>query len=328
LKFARFGGVCALLLLSTTSYAQHIVRAGDFVVYSWTANDRLAQRVLEFARQYDSLPALPAAAPAFGSPIRVMLAPDDRRFQQAIGGRAPEWGVGVAVPAEGLIVLRAYGGTRGAYSELRRVFRHELAHIALHRYLEGARIPRWFNEGYATWAAGELDVESAWLLRLAFATQKAPPLDSLELSWPTATTDARVAYLLAGSVVQYLVNESGTRGLELFLQRWRASGSLESALAATYGVSLDQLEEHWRRDVRRRYGWFTVFTQSAVFFACAALGVLVLFMIRRRRDRHKLARLKETEPPDEPAYWDVDETRSDDETQRPAIDREPRPPDI
>lgn len=314
MKLARLVGVCALLLFSTTSYAQHTVREGDFVVYSWTSSDRLARRVLEFARQYDSLPALPAAAPGFGSPIRVILAPDARRFQQATGGRAPEWGAGVAVPAEGLIVLRAYGGTRGAYNEMRRIFRHELAHVALHRYLEGARIPRWFNEGYATWAAGELDVESAWLLRLAFATQKAPPLDSLELSWPTATTDARVAYLLAASVVQYLVNESGTHGLELFLQRWRASGSLETALGATYGISLDQLEEHWRRDVRRRYGWFAVFTQSAVFFTFAALGVLLLFMIRRRRDRDRLARLKETEPPDEPAFWKEDETQSDGET--------------
>ena len=326
MKLARLAGVCALVLLATTSYAQHTVREGDFVVFSWTSNDRLARRILEYARQYASLPALPAAAPTFGSPIRVMLAPDDRHFQQAIGGRAPEWGVGVAVPAEGLIVLRAYGGTRGAYSEIRRVFRHELAHIALHRYLEGARIPRWFNEGYATWAAGELDVESAWLLRVAFATQRAPPLDSLELSWPTGATDARVAYLLAASVVQYLVNESGTHGLELFLQRWRASGSLETALGATYGISLDQLEEHWRRDVRRRYGWLAVASQSAVFFAFAALGVLVLFVIRRRRDRNRLARLKETEPPDEPAFWNEDEGQVDGEAR--GIDREPRPPDI
>lgn len=328
MKLLVLGSLCALLLLSTTSHAQHVVREGDFVVYSWTSNDRLARRVLEYAREYDSLPALPAAAPTFGSPIRIVLAPDDRRFQQAIGGRAPEWGVGVAVPAEGLIVLRAYGGTRGAYSEIRRVFRHELAHIALHRYLEGARIPRWFNEGYATWAAGELDVESAWLLRVAFATQRAPPLDSLELSWPTGATDARVAYLLAASVVQYLVNESGAHGLEVFLQRWRASRSLDAALGATYGISLDQLEEHWRRDVRRRYGWFAVFTQSAVFFAFAALGVLVLFVIRRRRDRARLARLKETEPPDEPAFWQEDDAQGNDDAQSRGIDREPRPPDI
>ena len=31
--------------------------------------------------------------------------------------------------------------------------------------------------------------------------------------------------------------------------------------------------------------------------------VLVLFAIRRRRDRRKLALLRQNEPPDEPAYW-------------------------
>jgi hypothetical protein len=34
-----------------------------------------------------------------------------------------------------------------------------------------------------------------------------------------------------------------------------------------------------------------------------AVLVAILFGIRRRRDRARLARLRETEPPDEPAYW-------------------------
>lgn len=315
----------ALLLLATTAAGQTTVREGTIIVRSWTSSDRLARRVLEYAREYDSLPALPATAPAFGRPITIILAPDDRRFREATGGRAPEWGAGVAVPDQGLIVLRAYGGTRGAFTELRRIFRHELAHIALHRYLEGTRIPRWFNEGYAIWAAGELDTEAAWLLRVAFATQRAPPLDSLALAWPAGAADARIAYLLAASVVQYLVNESGTRGLELFLERWRTSRSFDAALAATYGISFDQLEEHWRRDVRRRYGWFAAFAQSAVFFTFAALAVIGLYLIRKRRDRVRLQRLKETEPPDEPAYWQETETNRAPDM---GIDPERRPPDI
>ncbi|MGQ0561760.1 MAG: peptidase MA family metallohydrolase [Gemmatimonadota bacterium] len=292
----------AALLLATTAQAQNIVRSGPYVVESWTSNQRLARAVLTEARVF-SLPALPPQAPAFDEPIRIVLARNDAHFREATGNRAPEWGVGVAAPEEGLIVLRAYATRGGAYDQLRSVLRHELAHIALHRYMRAARIPRWFDEGYSMWAAGELDAGGEWQLRLAFAFGGAPSLDSLGLAWPDMRGEARIAYLLAGSVVKHLVNESGERGLDLFMRRWHDTGDFEGALAGIYGLSIDQLETHWRRDVRRRYGWFAVFVQSAAFVTFAAIGVLALYFIRRRRDRAKLDQLRATEPPDQPAFW-------------------------
>jgi hypothetical protein len=32
--------------------------------------------------------------------------------------------------------------------------------------------------------------------------------------------------------------------------------------------------------------------------------LLVLLVLRRRRDRGRLARLRATDPPDQPAYWE------------------------
>lgn len=273
---------------------------------------RLGQRVLQQLRAAPPLPGLPPEAPGFGRSIHIILARSDAQFDSITGGVIPEWGAGVADAASGTIVVPGYGGGRAAQSNPQRVLRHEIAHIALHRYLAPSRIPRWFNEGYATWAAGELDIEGEWRLRLAFAARSAPPLDSLELNWPRATEDARTAYLLSASIVGYLVRASGIEGLELFLARWQRSQSMEQALAATYGMSIDQLETYWRRDVRRRYGWLAVLTQSAVFMAGASVVLLVLFAIRRRRDRRKLALLKATEPPDAPAYWNEEERAVDD----------------
>ena len=60
--------------------------------------------------------------------------------------------------------------------------------------------------------------------------------------------------------------------------------------------------------MRRRYGWFAALTQSAVFVTFAAVGIFALYFVRKRRDRAKLARLKASEPPDEPAYWTDTET--------------------
>jgi hypothetical protein len=125
-------------------------------------------------------------------------------------------------------------------------------------------------------------------------------LDSLELSWPSISNDARVAYALAATVVQYLVRERGTRGLTAFLAKWRTTQSFETALATTYGLSIDQLESHWRRDCKKRYGWLAALTQTSIAVTLLSIGVLALYFIRRRRDRKRMAILEATERPMRP----------------------------
>ncbi len=309
----------ALLLtlgFATTASAQQIelsrIQSGPYTIDYPADRPRLGRSIAELIEKSASFPALPRNAPAFGQPVRIIMAASDAHFDAVTGGAIPEWGAGVANPSAGWIVIPGYGGGRAATNDMRSVLRHELAHIALHRYLAPARVPRWFNEGYATWVAGDLDLEGEWRLRVAFAARSAPPLDSLELAWPTATEDARIAYLLSASVVNYLVRSSGVPALELFLQRWRTSQNMEQALATTYGMSVDQLETYWIRDVRKRYGWLAVVTQSAVFMAAASVMLLILFVIRRRRDRRHLAVMRANEPPDAPAYWNEDESLVDD----------------
>ncbi|MBI4408633.1 MAG: hypothetical protein HY561_02920 [Gemmatimonadetes bacterium] len=276
-----------------------VLRDGNLAVRFWPEHARLAPRILAAAAAA-RFPALPPGVLRQGPDVSIVLAPDPARFHALTGGRIPEWGAGAALPAAGVVVLPTF---RDAPDERAAVLRHELAHLALHRWLAPARVPRWFDEGYARWAAGEWDWEAGWMLRIAFALRRAPPLDSLELGWPTGAPDARVAYLLAASAVAFLVERSGEYGLRRLLERWRAGGALESALRQTYGLTLSQFEEDWRREVRRRYGWLYFLSNSMVFWALTALLLLWLFHRRRLRDRAKLAQLRATEPPDAPAYW-------------------------
>lgn len=288
--------------MSTPSLPQIV--DGNVIVYYWPGGEAFARDVATAASNALSLPALPPGVLEFPPPVRIYLPPDEARFDSITGGRAPEWGAGVAMPDSSIIVLPAYSSlSRGAVQDLGPVLRHELAHVALHRYLGAVQIPRWFSEGYATWAAGQLDADAAWLLRIAFLTRRAPPLDSLALDWPVLTTDARVAYLLSASAVGFLVETGGQQGLEMLLARWRETGSFDDALRATYTLTTGQLEEYWSRSVRRRYGWLLFFAQTAVIWVIITVLVLVLYIIRRRRDRAKLERLKAAEIPDQPAYW-------------------------
>jgi len=318
---AVLAGLCAAPALPLAGQADPTapltLSAGPLRIEYWPGHERLARRLLAAAEAAGPLPALPPAALA-GAPVRVVLAPDASRFAALAGGSVPEWGAGIADPERDLVVLPAFSPRGGAPHELARTLRHELAHIALHRHLAPARVPRWFDEGFASWASGEWDRGAAWQLQIAFALHRAPPLDSIALEWPDGETDARLAYLLSATAVAYLAEHGGVAGLERLLARWKEMGAFEPALRRTYGFTLSGFEAAWQAHVRRRYGWLFVLSHSVAFWAFAALLLLALFAARRRRDRAALERLRATEPPDEPPYWLSTEPEQARETTGPA----------
>lgn len=278
--------------------------AGPLRFHYWPGGEGLARRLAEVAEMLPSLPAFPAGTLERDGPISVFLAPDAARFDSLAGGHAPEWSAGVALPAARVIILPGFISERAEPFRLGRILQHELAHLALHDYLAPARAPRWFDEGYAQWAAGEWGWEGAWQLWAAFTLNRAPPLDSISLDWPAAHADASLAYLLAFSAVSYLIEHGGgEEGLRIFLERWREGGALEPALRQTYGLTVAQFEHDWLRQVRQRYGWGLLLTNSLIFWAPMA-GLIVLLTVRRRRRLHeRLEALRADEIPDSPAYW-------------------------
>lgn len=302
---AAVGGAAILFFLLFTgggvpARGQTVLEGRRASVVHWPGDSLRAHGLLEAIGSLGSLPGLPPGVPE--TPIRVILAPSEAVLDSLLGGGAPEWGAGFADPSTRTIVLPAYPSDRTRFGDPARVLRHEWAHLALHAHVGAVRIPRWFDEGYAEWATG-WDASEAWRLRVAFAVGDVPPLDSLTLRFPGDAASARLAYLLSATAVDYLVEASGTRGLRLLLDEIRETESFERAFRRTYGATVAQFEEDWRKHVKERYGWLLLLSHSAVFWLAASVLLLVLFWIRRRRDRRKMAKLRATEPPDRPAFW-------------------------
>jgi hypothetical protein len=316
----RCGIICALVLGTGAAAAavaaqQGTIRSRDVVLHYWPGQERLAASLMPPDAGF-RFPGLPADILERGVDVNVYVAPDPARWDSLTGGRAPEWGAGVALPHQGIIVVPGYVSGRGGTHTLPVTLRHELAHVALQRALPNVVIPRWFNEGYATWTAGQFDADAGWMLRLAFATGRAAPLDSLTLDWPLMEADARLAYLLSASAVRYLHSLGTDATFERFLHSAERHGDFETALREVYTVSSAQFERLWRAHVRRSYGWLQLLAQSMFIWLVLTLLVLGLFVIRRRRDRRRMRELLETELPDEPAYWTpgwVDEEEEEEE---------------
>ncbi len=270
-------------------------------VVFWPGDEDRAERVADVL---DPPPRLPWLPDVFPSQVVFYLAPDPETWDTLTGGRLPDWGAGVAIPERRMAALPLFEPPAGGLRDRDRTVIHEWAHLGLHEYLAGLRIPRWFDEGYAQRASGGWNIDEAWRLRVGLVRGGAPPLDSISLAWPRGRTGAELAYLLSGSAVEYLASVAGERGLEIFLGRWRELGDFEEAFRRTFGYTTGTFETRWIEHVRRRYGWVLVFTQTAVFWAFAALALLMLVKIRSQRNREQLARLRATQPPSRPAYWE------------------------
>lgn len=215
--------------------------------------------------------------------MRLIVTPDAEAFQRVNRGRIPSWGVGLAMPGQRTIIVRADAPSP------RQALRHELAHLALHEVVRG-RVPLWFSEGYAVVAAGEWDRAEALQLNLAVVRGAVGDLRTLDAALRRSEAEASTAYALAGSTVQLLarMNPSGT--LDALVDRLAGGAPFDSAVRLTTGHTLASFERSWQRDLRRRYGWLVWLAAGGGWFVLAVV-VLLAARWRRRRDQPRRAAL-------------------------------------
>jgi hypothetical protein len=282
--------VTASLTASITLGAQEPVQAraieldsGRFTFVAFPRDAALAKSLLTEALRRDTFPGLPRPT----AHARILITPDALHFHEAIGASAPEWGAAIATPANGRIVMQGSRASSAA-GDPRETLRHELAHLALYETL-GDLPPRWFDEGYASFAAGELARDDVLATNIALVFTGIPPLDSLDALFQGGATRAQTGYALARRAVADIAAQDKNRGLSLFFQYWRETRSFDVALRRAYGVTEATFESQWKANTRRRYGALAIFA-DVTFGVLLLLAVLApLWAIRRQRDRRRLA---------------------------------------
>lgn len=250
----------------------------------------------------------PATWPGLGrrdpGPLRLIVTDGGAEFGGTAPGRVPSWGVGLALTGARTIVIRVDGGGNPY-----QVLRHELAHLALHEAVR-ARLPLWFNEGYAVVAAGELGRMQALRLNLALAGGRVPTFRELERELRASQLEAQQAYALAGTAVAYLARRHPEGTLDALIRRLEAGTGFEDAVLATTGLRIAQFEAAWRRDTKRRYGLVVWLVAGGGWLIAGGL-LIVGILLRRRRDRPRRAALDvgwELPAPEEPPLAELDRT--------------------
>jgi len=260
--------------------------SGRLTFVYYPRDDRLAHSLATAALAHDTFPGL--ARPH--QRALIAIAPDAKTFRAWVGPSAPEWGAAIAFPESRRIVI--HGRDAGARAgDPVGTLRHELAHLALHEAL-GDLPPRWFDEGYASYAAGEWGRDEALATSAALVFHPVPSIESLDDYFLSGASRADDGYALAHRAVAELASLDERRGLTLFFQYWKETGSMDKAVRQAYGLTLADFDQRWRDSTRRRYGALALTADFALLGLLGGVTLLPLWIARRRRDRRRLEAMR------------------------------------
>lgn len=269
--------------------------SGRLVVFAGPAEARLATSLLADASARGGFPGIPALRDT----AWVWIAPDERTFRRWVGPSAPEWGAAIAFPARRVIVLQGRDAGADAGDPV-RTFRHELAHLALAEVL-GPDVPRWFDEGYASFAAGEWGRDEVLATSVGLIWRGIPSLAGLDSAFDGGSDRAQRGYALAHRAVVELAVLGGASGLSPLFTEWRASGSFDAALRAAHGLTAEGFEARFRTVVRRQYGVLALAADLGVLGIALVALVAPFWWRRRRESRARLDRMRAFEARQEAA---------------------------
>jgi hypothetical protein len=287
---------------AATAVAVELRMENDSFVIRYTAGDERIAAELERESLRIRERVITDIGVDFAEKTEIRLCPTLEAFREAQPGRTwiPLWAIGVAYPAENVIVLRSPRAVKGSRIDVADVFAHEFSHIALGRALAGVTVPVWLNEGLAMYEAREWTFSRISVLTRASLMDRLIPLPVLTLSFPAEEGPAELAYAESFMFISFLINKVGREAFHRLIRDYTRYGDLEGALRRGTGMSIADLEERWLVYLKLRVSWIPIITSVSTLWFIAAL-IFVYGYARKKRQAER--RLKEMEKEEESKEW-------------------------
>jgi hypothetical protein len=215
----------------------------------------------------------------FGSPIRVILAPNG----SPAALETPQWMSGYALSDASIIVLLTDQVLTYPNDSLTDVFLHEIGHILAHRAAGKQPLPRWFDEGLAMIAARTWDIEDRARLVWAMVSGTEVTLDELNTLFVKDDTSVRRAYVLAHAFTLDILKHTQRDVPKRILAKVKQGLSFHEAFAQTTFMTLAQAEEaFWNRQTLWSR-WIPVATSSGMVWLTITFLAFWVWKKQRRR---------------------------------------------
>lgn len=324
--------LCVLFLCRDAGFALDLeldwntISDGGVTVRYRGASDLLAGQVLDKATGF-----LDESAIFFGvetrGPYDIVIADSREQFVelQPTSRPAPEWAGALTYPGLGLVLIMTPGAMEisnltGGGTRYWSLLRHEMAHLVLGEAesIHHTRLPRWFQEGLATYVAGEMTMPRLFHLGWAQVTGRAPAFEELEFRFPEQPALAEAAYARSYLFIRYLTREFGDDSISRLLASSFELGGIRAGTRQTFGLSLAQILQEFDRYAKFRATWLPAISSTASVWGF--ITILFLFTTYRKKvaaarklkqwDEEEIAWEADFDPDDELEMEDEDEYRS------------------
>ena len=144
----------------------------------------------------------------------------------------------------------------GSYKEFRHLIHHELTHAVINDMFYGGSIqniisnnisvtlPGWFNEGMAEYQSLGWDINTDMFIRDAAISEYLPDIQNL---------NGYFAYRGGQAVFYYIAKKYGKQKIGELINKIKGSGSVEEGLRSSIGLTLEELNDRWKKDIRKTY---------------------------------------------------------------------------
>lgn len=229
---------------------------------------------------------------------------DDYFTWNQIPARAPQWAIGLSLVDKKTVLVRHGLGPNRQIVDIEKTFDHELAHVAIDVARQGNHVPRWFNEGFASYQADEWTLERGEEVARAAATGTLIPLKKLDRTFPDHQQTTSLAYAQSHHFVRYLADRYGEDVFASIMDQIRQGETFSVAFTLSTNDDFERVEKVWRESLADGASPLSGLADGTILFFGASLLFLVAWAKRRRRSREKFERLD-----DGLEGWDYDPSR-------------------
>lgn len=221
--------------------------------------------------------------------VRVYVTARSDEFDQLVSGTLPDWSLACAIPERSLIVLKS--PERYHYrKEIAEVLKHELAHIFLGHYVPSRPIPTWMNEGFAVWFSERWGWAEKILVARAVLTGSVLSLSSIDSIGHFKESKAQLAYALSFLAVSYLESQYGEGSFRKILDDYSKTSDRDRAFIQVTGLDYASFQKEFDQMVKHRYNWAAIFSDQLVLWTGLALLFILLYLVKRRRNKKIIQR--------------------------------------
>lgn len=251
----------------------------------WTGEDAtLGQVALDVLD--DTRSRLQEIIPAEVTPLRVYVYPSIADLRSALRLTGRDWVGAEAMPELGVVLVTAVNPRTAAF-DLGQQIPHEVSHLMLYR-ATGANyeyVPRWFDEGLATYFEAVSGTGQDIVLEEALMAQRTYPLSELCREFPSGEPQIGLAYAQSASIVRYIQEEYGDHVLREMIEAYADGAGCDSGVRRVLGLSPADLESAWLAHEKPMSAIGRIWREYALWILLAGGGFvisgLLLFPLRK-----------------------------------------------